>query len=122
MDFLYGIVSGTVKAVGIVILGVAYLTKPDNDSLKKQIEGDVQDAVHEHTQKNSSGFWGTVSTLGINVAAKVVTKTALGTSSYIFKDLLFLKYANVTLLTGDNQKFIGAFQTWFPLKINQPHN
>lgn len=107
MNFVLNLIGGIFKVgfytTAIVVTGAsffAYSTKPTNESLQKQIES--------RSYNKSDG-------MVANGLKKIVTKSVIGTSSIDVKDFVVVKFANVTLINGENFRFIGAFQHWFPL-------
>ena len=103
LNFVGTIIKTTVITVGIALAtagGVAYATKPENNTLKTDIERQI-------TPSSSSGI-GSVAT---RIASKFISKT---TDTNV-KDYVFAKTAEVTFVDGSKQMFIGAFQNWFPI-------
>lgn len=103
VNFVGNVIKTSVVAVGVVIAavaGFAYVTKPDEKMLKKDIESEIT--------SNSSNPMELVANL---ITAKVVT----GTSSENVKDYVVVKTADVTFADGIKQSYIGAFQHWIPV-------
>lgn len=110
LNSIYNLVKTGAYFTGFVITAgaiIAYGTKPENNSLQKQIE----------TQSSDKSD-GTV----LNGIKKMAIRAAMGASTIDVKDFIVAKVANVTLINGEKHTFIGAFQHWFPLENKSSQN
>ncbi len=105
-NFLGTVIKTSAITFGIItasVAGILYVTKPDENMLKKDMESAITNAAPT----------------GVSFVDKLASKVITSTSSTSnIKDYVFVKTADVTTVDGDKQKYIGAFQNWFPLPDN----
>ena len=99
------LVETTAITAGVIlatVAGIAYVTKPDDKMLKKDIETQI---ISESSNPVE------------HLTNKIISKVATGTSTTNVKDFIVLKTADVTFADGTKQNYIGAFQHWLPVNF-----
>ncbi|AYV85389.1 MAG: putative ORFan [Satyrvirus sp.] len=102
MDAIINLVGTVIKTsvitTGIVAAsagGFAYLTKPDDKSLEKEIQKNIASKVN------------------VPVVGNVVSRIGTASSNTDIKDYVLFKTAEVTYVDGSKEAYVGAFQNWF---------
>lgn len=106
MSFIFNFIGGlvrtaaytTVGLVGIAVAagGIAIATKPENKNLSEKVKNDLAKGTN-------------------NIGDKVIATAAAKTSTEAIDDYIICKMADVTLVDGTKQTYVGALGGWYPV-------